>query len=251
VARRHETSQADETLHEIEEGFDRLAAFVVRHRAALAIAASAILAVALGADLLRGYRARSGEAAAEALAQVRNEYLQAMGAQPGDLLVAEPANPAVGRSARETFVKRFEEVGKEHAGTSAAALALLEAGNLHAELAAPHLAREAWQAGLDSAGSGTALEALLLQRVARADEDAGDWAAAAAGHERAGRIEDYPGRWEALAAAARCRIEAGEPDAAVALLAEIEAGNALDRVSPHTVTRLRELRARRDLRKDG
>jgi len=250
VARRQEPSQADQTLQEIEEGFDRLAAFVVRNRVALAAGVVAVLVVALGADLLRSHRERSNEAGAQALAEVRNEYLLAMGAQPGDLLVAEPANPEVGRKARETFVQRFETVGKEHAGTSAAALALLEAGNLHGELGAPHLARDAWQAGLDSAGSGTALEALLRERVARADEDAGEWASAAAGYERAGRIQTYPGRWQALASAARCRLEAGEPDAAVALLAELEAANVLDRVPAHAVARLRELRVRRELGRD-
>jgi hypothetical protein len=247
VARRHESSQADQTLHEIEEGFDRLAAFVVRNRVALTIGVAVVLAAALGADLLRGHRERSNEAGAQALAEVRDEYLAAMGAQPGDLVVAEPANPEVGRQARETFVKRFEAVGQEHAGTSAGALAMLEAGNLHAELGAPHLAREAWQAGLDSVGSGTALEALLRERVARAEEDAGEWAAAAAAYERAGRIEDFPGRWQVLASAARCRIEAGEPEAALAILTELEAANVIDRVPAHTVARLRELRARLEL----
>lgn len=241
--RKHEPNQAEETLHEIEESFDRLARWVSENRIVLLAIAIAILGVALGSDLWAGYQARSGSAGAEALAEVRSEYLAAMGAQPGDLVAAEPANPQVARTTRETFVKRFEEVGEAHAGTAAASLALLEAGNLHEKLGAPHLAADAWQAALDSAESGSALEALLLSRMARAHEDAQEWAAAAAAHERAGRIEEYPGRWNALAAAARCRIEAGEPDAALALFAELEAAAVIDEVPAYTVARLRELRA--------
>jgi hypothetical protein len=247
VARRRDTpNQAEETLHEIEESFDRLARWVSENRIGLAVAVAVVLAVALGTDLYAGYRDRSQEAGAAALAEVRAEYLAAMGAQPGDLTVAEPANPAVGRTARETFVKRFETVGAEHEGTAAAALAMLEAGNLHEELGAPHLARDAWQAGLASAEPGTALEALLLERTARAHEDAGEWIEAAEAHERAGRVESYPGRWSALAAAARCRLEAGEPVVALALFAEIESAAVLDEIPAHTVARLRELRAARE-----
>ena len=251
MARRQQPSQADETLHEIEEGFDRLAAFVVRNRVALAIGVAAVLALALGTDLYRSYREGRAQQAAEALAQVRGEFVQAMGGQPGDLVVAEPANPAVGRSARETFVQRFEAVGREHNGTSAAALALLEAGNLHLQLGAPHLAQDAWQAALDAAGSQTVLEALVLRRIARAHEDADEWSEAAEAHERAARIEDFPAHWEALGDAARCRLEAGDAEAALALYAEIENGAATDRVPAPTVARLRELVAARELRSEG
>lgn len=251
MARRQQTNQAEETLHEIEEGFDHFAAWVGKNRVALTVAAVVVLAVAAGADLYRGHRARTSDRAAEALAEVRGEYLAAMGAEPGALFFAEPANPEVGRKVRESFVGRFTEVGEAHAGTAAGALAMLEAGNLHAELGAPHLALDAWQAGLDSVEPGTPLAALLEERVARAREDAGEWSAAAEAHERAGRIAEYPGRWEALANAARCRIESGEPDAALALFAELETAAVLDQVPAHTVARLRELRARRELSNDA
>jgi predicted negative regulator of RcsB-dependent stress response len=249
VARRREKpNQADETLHEIEESFDRLAKWVSEQRIALAIAVAAILAMALGLDLYGSHRTRLEEAGAAALAEARAEFLQAMGAQPGDLVVAEPANPEVARSARETFAKRFEEVGSKHAGTAAAALALLEAGNLYAQLGAPHLAQDAWQAGLESTDGDSALEALLLERTARAHEDAQEWSEAADAHERAGRVERFPARWTALAGAARCRIESGDADAALALFDEIEAAAALDEIPAYTAARLRELRAGRELR---
>lgn len=251
MARRQEPNQADETLHQIEESFDKVAHWASTYRVPLALIAFLVLAVAAGADFYRTHRAETNDEAAEALAVVRNEYLAAMGAEPGALFFNEPANPEVARAARERFVQEFEAVGREHAGSAAGAMAMLEAGNLHAELGAPHLAHDAWEAGLESAREGSNLEALLLQRLARAEEDAGEWESAAAYHERAGRIEDFPGRWNALADAARCRIEAGEPDAALALFAEIEAGQVVDQIPPPTVARLRELRASRELRADG
>jgi len=243
VARRRETNQADETLHQIEESFDRVAHWVSTQRVPLALAALLVLAVAGGSDLYRDRRSAGDDEAAEALAEVRSQYLSAMGAEPGALVFAEPANPEVARSARERFVAKFEAVGQEHAGSSAAALALLEAGNLHETLGAPHLALDDWKAALESAGAGTDLEALLLQRMARAQEDAGDWKAAAESHERAGRDPEFPGRWHALADAARCRLEAGEPDAALALFTELENADVVDRVPASTVARLRELKA--------
>jgi len=251
VARHQEPNQAEETLHQIEESFDKVAHWVSERRVALAIVAVAVLATAAGADFYRSQRASAGDEAAEALAQVRGEFLAAMGAEPGALTFVEPANPEVARSARERFVKEFEAVGREHAGSSAAALAMLEAGNLHTELGAPHLAEEAWEAGLESAAKGSSLEALMLQRLARAREDAGEWAAAAEAHERAARNERYPGHWNALADAARCRLEAGDVDAALALLVELEAAEVLDRVPAHTVARLREARAARELAKNS
>ncbi len=246
--RRDEPNQAEETLHEIEESFDRMAGWVSENRILLGVAAVAILAIALGTDLYSGYADRSEQEGASALADVRTEYLTAMGAQPDDIEILEPANPEVARTTRETYVGRFEAVGAEHAGTAAGALAMLEAGNLHEALGAPHLAQDAWQAGLDSVDPDSALAALLLGRTARAHEDAGEWTAAAEAHERAGRIADFPGRWESLAAAARSRIEAGEPEAALALFAELEEAAVLDEVPAHTVARLRELRAAQSLR---
>jgi hypothetical protein len=251
VARRHEENPADEALHQIEESFDRVSHWVSTNRVPLAIVAAVILVVAAGSDLYRTYRDRSSEEAAEALAEVRAGYLSAMGAEPGALVFAEPANPAVGQAAREKYVQEFEAVGREHAGDAAAALAMLEAGNLHEELGAPHLAMEAWQSGLASAPEGSGLEGLLLRRMARGHEEAGEWAAAAEAYERAGRIEDFPARWSALADAARCRAEAGEPDAALALLSELEAADVLERIPPYTVARLRELRAARERSPQG
>jgi predicted negative regulator of RcsB-dependent stress response len=247
VARHQESNQAEETLHQIEEGFDKLAHWTSENRVVLAIVVGVVLLAAAGADLYRSHRESAGDEASAALAQVRSDYLAAMGAEPGAMTFVEPANPEVARSTRERFVKEFESVGHEHAGTTAGALALLEAGSIHQELGAPHLAEEDWQAGLESTPEGSSLRALILQRLARAKEDAGDWAAAAETHERAARIQDYPDHWTALADAARCYLDADDVDKALALFGELEAGEALDRVPAPTVARLREARAARQL----
>ncbi|NNL67593.1 MAG: hypothetical protein HKP30_15190, partial [Myxococcales bacterium] len=66
--RKHEPNQAEETLHEIEESFDRLAGWVSENRLLLLAVAIGILGIALGTDLWAGYQQRSGNAGAEALA---------------------------------------------------------------------------------------------------------------------------------------------------------------------------------------
>ena len=244
---RHQPNQAEETLHEIEESFDKLAAFVSDNRIVVFAVAGAILLAALGYDRYEAFQVGKADRAAAALAEARDGYMRAMGAGPNDMVIAEPANPEIARSTREEYAKRFAEIGAEHAGTAAGSLAMFEAGELHEALGAPHLARDAWQAGIDSAEPGTALRALILVRLGRAFEDEGQWAEAAAAHLEAGRTESYPERWVALGNAGRCFIEDGQPDRALEILAELEAGAALERIPGHTAARLRELRASRNL----
>ncbi|HKJ25785.1 MAG TPA: hypothetical protein VKB65_13245, partial [Myxococcota bacterium] len=97
MARHPEQNQADETLHQIEEGFDHMAHWVSENRVVLGAVVAAVLVLALGADLYRGHRDSEGEAAAAALAGVREEFLAAMGAEPGATVFAEPANPEIAR----------------------------------------------------------------------------------------------------------------------------------------------------------
>ena len=107
MARHQEPNQAEEALHQIEEGFDKVASWAFANRVALGIGAALILVVAAGADFYRDHRVATGNEAAGALANVRDEFLAAMGAEPGALVFSEPANPDVAREARERFAQEI------------------------------------------------------------------------------------------------------------------------------------------------
>ncbi len=244
MARRHDD---ETTLHEIEESLDGFAAFVNEYRIPIAAGAALILALALGWDRYDAWsESRIDEATAE-LAEARSEFLEAMGAAPGSIEIAEPANPETAETARRRFAARFIEIAEAHPESSAAVLARLDAGRLQEELGAPHLAIDTWRAALESVPTGSALRALILERIGQAHEAGDQWADAAEAYEQAGRVESSPTRARALADAARCLVRAGDPDRAVSLWAEIETLGVETEVPIYTERLLRELTYRRAL----
>ncbi len=230
-------------LEEIESAGDRLAAWVEANRLA-------VLAVGVGALVLAasygGYAAWSGnraDAAADALADARREFMVAMGGDPGAIAAPEPANPEAAVRIRTESVQRFQRVAAEHAGSEAAALAAMEAGDLQEVLGEPRAASETWSRAIGDLSGGSALRALLWLRIAVAQEDLGDPQAAAEAYESAGRMQSYPLRYEALGDAARCFAAAGEPQRALELFEQIETEAPQLRLPDHVRQLLRELRA--------
>jgi len=132
-------------------------------------------------------------------------------------------------------------VAREHAGTSAGALAWLKAGNLQAELGRLEAAAESFRRARDDA-QGTAIAALGSIRLANLAEERGDPATAAAAYEAAAQIESYPLRASALADAARCWIEAGDTTRALAAFQRLESEFPDETVPPQISALIAELR---------
>ncbi len=87
------------------------------------------------------------------------------------------------------------------------------------------------------------MRAMLHQRIARLHEERGDWTEAAAAHEAAGAVSEFPLRYWALAEAARCYAQAGQAERALALYERV-ALEAPDLALPdHLRAQFRELRA--------
>jgi tetratricopeptide (TPR) repeat protein len=241
VARRLPDNPTAQTLEEIEHLGDRIVEAVSNNpRPILLVIGAILLAAAVwgGWSQMRGGRLQE---AASALDQARIEYAEAMGGSFTALEIPEPANPETARRVRSEFAERYAQIAAEHAGTPTAALALLEAGNLRAQLGEPEAALESWRTA--AAAAEGPLRALVLERIGQAEEDAGRFAEAAASYERAGGIQDYPLRYQALGAAARSYAEAGQTDQALALYKRIQAESPETRLAPHVAARLRELEA--------
>jgi tetratricopeptide (TPR) repeat protein len=211
-----------------------------------AIIVGVIGAVLLLAASYGGWRAWSGsrdDAASAALAEARTAYLEAMGRSPGAGTV-ELANPQIEQRVRGESIERYLRVADEHQGTPAAAVAQLEAADLLLEGGDLEAARGHWVEALDSGDASAALRGMLLERVAGVDEREERWLEAARGYEEAGDIASYPPRHLALAAAARCYLNAGEPKRAMELVDRVEREAPDVPLPPHLKARVEEHRIR-------
>jgi predicted negative regulator of RcsB-dependent stress response len=238
-----DSTQATETLHEIESIFDRLAHWVATNPVTVLLVLGVLLAGAAG---IGGYQAwsksRAGKASAE-VAEIQAEYLKAMGAAPGALDVPEPANAEAAAATRREFAARFREAAERRSGTAAGVTAWLQTGDLLEATGDSDGAISAWRAAAESAPRGSALAGMARIKVAAGLEAKGDAAGAAAEYLAAGQSPDFPGRILALGDAARCFADAGQTERA------LEAWNGISpedqrQLPPHIAARLAELRVR-------
>ena len=236
-------SQEPDLIEEFESAADRMASWIATH----SIPVVGILVLAL-AGAFTWERIHSGmdareEAASNELDQAQAAYLLALGGVPGSLEIPELANPAAAAEIQREHLERFRAVADQHRGTVAGTLALFEVAEILDQLERPEQTLEIWQQALDDLSGHASLRAMLHQRIARLHEDRGDWSEAAAAHEAAGSVTEFPLRYWALAEAARCYAQAGQAGRALALYEQVER-EAPDLALPdHLRAQFRELRA--------
>jgi tetratricopeptide (TPR) repeat protein len=240
VARRH---QNEGVIEEFESGAERLAEWIGRHLVPVIVGIVLVLGLAAAWGGWRSWTRSQEEDASNALHRTRTAYLKALGATPTALEDPELANPKAAEAIREEYLAKFRAVADEGRGTVAGTLALFEVADLLEKLGRPEEMAGVWQEALDRAAGHPALQGLLLQRLAEVDESRGDFAAAAAAHERAGAIEGFPLRHWALLDAARCFAAAGDPTRALALFDRVSTEAPDLPVPAHLRVQFRELRA--------
>ena len=219
---RRDHGAAAEALEEIEGISDRLSEWLQENfRLVIGVVSAALVIAGLGSWVISSRDTAEQEASA-ALARTRDDYLSAMGAAPGVIDVPELANPEAAIQIRAEYAKRFGEVAAGHPGTVAGTLASLEHARLVTEGGGNEEAIALYEAALANAPSSGAVRGMVLQRWAQRLEDEGRWEEAAAKHEQAGGMSDFPLRGFALADAARCRAEAGDTAGALALYERLE-----------------------------
>lgn len=190
--------------------------------------------------------------AAQEFSVVQRDFDKAMGAEDGATDYVDPANPETARQVREEYLARFMTVATNYPKTQAAAMAWLEVGRIHEGKGDAVQALEAWKNAVAQVRAKTALRAILLERLATAYEQAGQWEDAAAQHLAAGKIRDFPLRTSALAAAARCYLEAGNAEKALEIYKPISAKEEnLKEVPLYLRVRLDELVAAQNLKQAG
>ena len=243
VVARKKPNSAGDALRELEETGDRVADWAAKNAVLILAAIASVLVIAAGVGLYVQHGSDAQDKAADALALATSHYRMAMGADPDGGAIVEPANPELAERTRTKFAERFSLVAREHEGTAAGVVAWLEAGNLQVELGRPEDAVESFSAARDAAGD-LALGALASARLAALAEDRGDPTTAALAYEAAADVAAYPMRAEALAAAARCWVEAGEADRALAVYQRVETEFPDELVAPQIESLIAELRIR-------
>ena len=237
---------AADTLNELESRGDELSEWIIQNPGPiLALGGAVLLVAAIWGLASSGMDSGRQQTSAE-LAEVKNDYRVAMGGTyGGGLDVPEPANPEAARATREEYVGRFQRLADEHPDSEMGSMALIQVGQLQAELDDVEGALASFREALEPYGDNDAMRGILLERLALLHERQGDLEAASVAHLEASGITRYPLRYFALVNAARTQAEAGRTDAAIATFDRITA-EAPDLLIPeHTHAMLLELKASR------
>jgi tetratricopeptide (TPR) repeat protein len=243
VARKAKHPDPAETIAEIESLGERAIEWVGENAKAVLSVVVICLLLAGAYGYFDGVKKRRENAASEALAEIRDGYLMAMGASPGALEVPEPANPAAAEPVRREYSERFGAVAQEYPGTAGAAIARLEQGNLVAAAGNEAGAIEIWRSAIARLSGSSPLAGVLHQRIGQALENAGDWEAAAQAYEAAAAIDAFTFRHWTMAEAARCYLLANQPEKALEHAARLESEAPDLQLPDYLRVRLRELSA--------
>jgi predicted negative regulator of RcsB-dependent stress response len=231
-----------DAIDEIESMGEQIVEWAGRNGKVILSVAGVCLVIAAVYGYYETSRNRRESDASEALASARDDYLAAMGAQPGAIAVPELANPAAGAAIRQEYAERFRAVAEEHAGTAGAALAQLERGDLATADGDVAGALEIWRAGIAGQPDGSPLTGILHQRMAQSLEDSESWEAAADAYAAAAALDSYTFRHWAMAEAARCYLMADRLDLARDLATQLEAEAPGLQLPDHLRIQLRALR---------
>lgn len=188
-------------------------------------------------------KARRENAASEAVAEIRDGYLTAMGGAPGALGAPEPEDPAAAEPVRKEYSERYAAVARKYPGTAGAAIARFEQGDLVAAAGDEAGAIEIWRSAIARLSGRSPLAGMLHERIGEALERGGDWEAAAQAYDAAAAIDAYTFRHWALAEAARCYLLANQPEKALKRAARLETEAPDLQLPDYLRGRLRELRA--------
>jgi tetratricopeptide (TPR) repeat protein len=145
---------------------------------------------------------------------------------------------------RADFAEKYAALAKEWSGTAAGGLALLEAGQLQEQLGNKDRARELWTEATTHLPAGSAALGILQTRIARILEDQGDLEGAAKAYEAAAAVPGFPLLGTALTDAARCWVDAGKPEPALAAYHRLKAELPEHPIPAYVQSQLDELEQR-------
>ena len=245
MAEKTGSDDAQSPIAELESGLERITDWIRQNPIPLLAAVGILLASVAAWEFARSRAENREIEASNAFDEAQSGYLTAMGAEPGAVDVPQLANPEAAKRIRAEYVEKYRAVAEAHPGTLPAALAWLEVADLQAADGGSDAVLESLKRSLAEQSGNARLAGLVHQRIAQIYEDRDQLKEAAAEHEAAAAIPDFPLRYVALTDAARCYAQAGDPVRALALLDRVESESKEGATLPVSLKSLqRELRAK-------
>ena len=184
--------------------------------------------VGIGVALLIGglvsgvaeWRSRQNDAAQTELAAIESRFTTAMGANPGEYFVPEPANADQAAKAREAALVEIDAFVTAHSGSDLAAIAVIKAAELEVDLGKLDAADTRLAALAGSLGPENPKRAIALRLRGYTLDQRGQTLAAAETYADAAKVQTYPARGVLWIEAGDCFARAKAPNRAVAAYRE-------------------------------
>jgi predicted negative regulator of RcsB-dependent stress response len=200
----------------LQDGF----AWVNAHgREIMAAIAAALLVGGLVAGVVE-WRSRQGDAAQTELAAIESRFTAAMGANPGEYFVPEPANAEQAAKAREAALAELDAFIAAHAGSALAAIAGIKAAELQVDLGELDAADARLAKLVEPLGADDPKRAIALRLRGYTLDQRGQTLAAAEIYADAAKVQAYPARGLLWIEAGDCFARANAPDRAIAAYRE-------------------------------
>ena len=184
------------------------------------------------------WRSRASDAAQTELAAIESRFTTAMGANPAEYFVPEPANAEQAAKARETAVTELDAFIGEHQESTLAAIAGIKAGELEVDLGKLDAADARLAQVAGSLGADDPKRAIALRLRAYTLDQRGQTLAAAEAYAEAAKVESYPPRGLIWIEAGDCFARAGASDRAIAAYREALASAPEVSEQAHVVQRI-------------
>jgi len=200
----------------LQDGF----AWVNAHGREIMVGVGALLLVGGLVAGVTEWRSRRSDAAQTELAAIESRFTAAMGANPGEYFVPEPANAEQAAKAREAAVSELDAFIAAQGGSSLAEVAAIKAAELEVDLGKLEAADARLGALAGTLAASDPKRAVALRLRAYTLDQRGQTLAAAEAYSDAAKVESYPPRGILWIEAGDCFARANAPDRAVAAYRE-------------------------------
>jgi predicted negative regulator of RcsB-dependent stress response len=213
-------SDTDTRLEGFEARIQDAFAWANDHGRELMIGAGVVLLVGVVIAGVFEWRRRTLEREEGELARIEARFTAAMGANPGEYFVPEPANAEQAKKAREAAIGELDAFITAHAGRPLAALAGIKAAEFEVDLGRLDAADARLAKIVESLDPSDPRRAIALRLRGYALDQKGETLAAGEAYEAGAKIQAYLPRALLWISAGDCFARANAPERAIAAYRE-------------------------------
>jgi predicted negative regulator of RcsB-dependent stress response len=213
-------SDTDTRLQGFEARLQDAFAWANDHGREIMIGGAALLLAGVVIAGVFEWRRRTAEAEESDLARIEARFTTAMGANPGEYFVPDPANAEQAAKAREAALVELDAFIAAHAGRPLAAVAGIKAAEIEVDLGRLDAAEARLAKVVESLEPSDPRRAIALRLRAYVLDQKGETLAAAEAYEAGAKVETYPPRALLWISAGDCFARANAPERAIAAYRE-------------------------------